>query len=50
MTDVERKRSMLRAYLVLAPALRVYELSFPDGLEHLGAACDAIASIGTAEG
>lgn len=42
--DPERKRAMMRAYLGIAAALPVYELAYPDGLEHLPAVCDAIAS------
>ncbi len=50
MSDLGRKRAMLRAYLRLASALPVFELSFPDGLEHLDDACDAIASLARAKG
>jgi hypothetical protein len=48
--DVERKRGMMRAYMRLATALPVYELSFPDGLENLPGACDLIASAARGAG
>lgn len=49
MSDVDRKRALLSSYMGLASRLPVYRLSYPDGLEHLAEACDAVAALAGGE-
>lgn len=44
--DMKRKSIMVRYYLEMSHRLPVYELTYPDGLEHAPAACHVIESLG----
>lgn len=45
LADKRRKRSMMRSYFGLAAAIPVFGLSYPTGLEHLGAICDRLEGL-----
>lgn len=44
-----RKGAMIRAYMDLAASVPVYQLSYPAGLEHLGALCDEVERLAGGE-